>query len=685
MAAMVDDGQFSGYSAGHLSGSFESPPQSAFIISPTPHRPCPQLTTVPVFNPQFTYNLPFEQTEPIVNIHPDEVIGSNTDAPPELAVIPKVTPHHILAQVQQGRLKSASFSAPSTPAVPSYKYLPPRAFHTKPLMRRSSNIPGNYSSVSITKVDADETYMMVGQQFNFATAASGEEFMMEMDSQYEQPSMNYEMSEVHLQPQPQVFAKPDGYSPAPSSMSVEYFSPSPSLPITPPPSGTFPQQSYYVHQQHYMQQYLASVMQATVSVPMTSPSLSDDGCCNPRSIFVNPQSTMATEIYTSPHTVALSPNHEETMIPSNYDLGTLPEQSMEDVTTNFITETKIEQSPSPKLLPSAKLVSTPKRPSKRLVSTPPRKRRQPSTTSRKQSKLITTMLEAQPECEQQAQIAPHSQSPQQTQPSQQSQSVPQKQPAEEAPEAQESAPVPFRGRVPKRIRDALALRPESMMAGSQTQAPTPLEEQVPAAMKESSPVKPEAPCESPKPAVRRQSNSTRTRKRKARQTATPPSLPSDPAKVFICEVLGCEKRFRRSEHLKRHARSLHTLEKPYVCHLPGCSKKFSRSDNLNQHLRVHKRNATAADGPASLASEDASDKDDEVSEEEQEEEQQEEEEDEVEPQPPSLVKTPPKKRRGGPRSVGAVAPKRRYRRVTGQAAKSNTSNLEDENEENMQL
>ena len=55
-------------------------------------------------------------------------------------------------------------------------------------------------------------------------------------------------------------------------------------------------------------------------------------------------------------------------------------------------------------------------------------------------------------------------------------------------------------------------------------------------------------------------------------------------KVYTCKVPGCGKCFKRSEHLKRHVRSIHTDEKPYTCH---CGKTFSRHDNLNQHARVH--------------------------------------------------------------------------------------------------
>jgi len=288
-----------------------------------------------------------------------------------------------------------------------------------------------------------------------------------------------------------------------------------------------------------------------------------------------------------------------------------------------IAPTETINSPTPKLLPAAKIV-TPKRTSTkhRLVSTPPKRRRQSSATVRRPSKIATPAATPVPEPE----------------------------------ETHSGSPLPPRGRVPKHVKDALKVKAEAEPA-SQGSIPAPAVpgpvETVPAPSSsdpapEDSQIDSDSRSVSPKTVA-----PSRSRKRKAIQLS-PPTSTSDPAKLFICSVLGCEKRFRRSEHLKRHARSLHTQEKPYVCTLPGCNKKFSRSDNLNQHLRVHKRNGSIVDG----TKDDTSDREeDDVIEEP---DFDEEELDEHEISLPSPVKTPHKKRRG-PKSVGATAPKRRNR------------------------
>lgn len=69
-------------------------------------------------------------------------------------------------------------------------------------------------------------------------------------------------------------------------------------------------------------------------------------------------------------------------------------------------------------------------------------------------------------------------------------------------------------------------------------------------------------------------------------TITPPIEESEEEeKPFKCE--SCPKAFRRSEHLKRHIRSVHSNVRPFPCKF--CEKKFSRSDNLAQHLRTHNK------------------------------------------------------------------------------------------------
>lgn len=54
-------------------------------------------------------------------------------------------------------------------------------------------------------------------------------------------------------------------------------------------------------------------------------------------------------------------------------------------------------------------------------------------------------------------------------------------------------------------------------------------------------------------------------------------------KPFPCP--NCTKQFKRSEHLKRHIRSVHSNIRPFHCKY--CEKQFSRSDNLAQHLKTH--------------------------------------------------------------------------------------------------
>jgi len=87
-----------------------------------------------------------------------------------------------------------------------------------------------------------------------------------------------------------------------------------------------------------------------------------------------------------------------------------------------------------------------------------------------------------------------------------------------------------------------------------------------------------------------------TGKSRGRRMTNKPAKPG--TKSFECTYASCGRVFKRSEHLKRHIRSIHTLERPFHCPHPHCSKRFSRSDNLSQHVRVHRpngkeKNATA--------------------------------------------------------------------------------------------
>ncbi|GAA5879596.1 hypothetical protein JCM8547_001089 [Rhodosporidiobolus lusitaniae] len=63
--------------------------------------------------------------------------------------------------------------------------------------------------------------------------------------------------------------------------------------------------------------------------------------------------------------------------------------------------------------------------------------------------------------------------------------------------------------------------------------------------------------------------------------------------MHACPAKGCTAAFKRSEHLRRHYKSVHRGEKPWPCTIVGCGKSFSRKDNLQQYQAlVHLVRAT---------------------------------------------------------------------------------------------
>ena len=62
-----------------------------------------------------------------------------------------------------------------------------------------------------------------------------------------------------------------------------------------------------------------------------------------------------------------------------------------------------------------------------------------------------------------------------------------------------------------------------------------------------------------------------------------------------CDWVGCNSRFKRPEHLKRHQR-IHLGVKEHECRVEGCPKVFDRRDNYWQHGTTHIRIPGKKDG-----------------------------------------------------------------------------------------
>jgi zinc finger protein BrlA len=80
------------------------------------------------------------------------------------------------------------------------------------------------------------------------------------------------------------------------------------------------------------------------------------------------------------------------------------------------------------------------------------------------------------------------------------------------------------------------------------------------------------------------SNIRRKMKREVRESMLPSGIRVQKVATQRCEWEGCQRRFERKEHLRRHEK-IHLGNEAYPCIF--CEKVFNRCDNLKQHIELH--------------------------------------------------------------------------------------------------
>jgi hypothetical protein len=101
----------------------------------------------------------------------------------------------------------------------------------------------------------------------------------------------------------------------------------------------------------------------------------------------------------------------------------------------------------------------------------------------------------------------------------------------------------------------------SLSSNSSSRPMTPVSPSMPEVYYMQSQILPNNNTTSPTAAPTKSTKSKTSRSRGRRVSNNNPAHPAQPAKMFTCTHNNCGKIFKRSEHLKRHIRSIHTLEK----------------------------------------------------------------------------------------------------------------------------